>query len=267
MTTFAHARNYCLDTARPTKKIGLHDLPEHRHRHLFHRPSGTYPCIVHKNVDATVLRKHLADRTVDRGVVIHIERSHLHGELLSCDDLLKFMGPIQISHRRNDFVAATRERHGGRKPDAAAGAGDQCDGHCRLPTRRNFLLYLHCLPTQGKESRCIFRTLSHRAAPAKSASVCEGTSALPANASIGAASIWLTSSVWDCSGDRIRAITWNNGGQAGHHPLVHEASNSSSATTRASSPACLWPTPIHPRCLAARQVVRMPWCRRPARIL
>ena len=32
---------------------------------------------------------------------------------------------------------------------------------------------------------------------------------------------------------------------------AHEASNSSSAMMRANSPACLWPTPAHPRCLAA----------------
>src|SRR5262245_32973024 len=32
---------------------------------------------------------------------------------------------------------------------------------------------------------------------------------------------------------------------------MREASNSSSGATRASSPACLWPTPTHPRCWAA----------------
>src|SRR5262249_7265335 len=82
MTTFAHAWNYCLDTAQRTEKIGFHDFPEHRHRHLFDRSSATYSCIVHKNVDATVLRKRLADCSVDRGVIIHIKRSHRHRELL-----------------------------------------------------------------------------------------------------------------------------------------------------------------------------------------
>jgi hypothetical protein len=38
--------------------------------------SATHTSVVHENVDATVLRKHLIDRITDRSVVIHIERGH-----------------------------------------------------------------------------------------------------------------------------------------------------------------------------------------------
>jgi len=49
---------------------------------------------------------------------------------------------------------------------------------------------------------------------------------------------------------------------------AHEASNSSSATTRSSSSACLWPTPTDPPCFGGyRKWFRVPWVRVPVRIL
>jgi hypothetical protein len=134
MTARAHARYHGLNAAQSTEKVRFHDLAEGPYWHLFHRSSTTtYASVIHENVNATVLCKHLIDRIGYGTVVIHIEHGYGHRKPFGRDDLPKFSATIQISHRRNYFVAATCERHGGCQSDAATGAGNQCDGHVCLP--------------------------------------------------------------------------------------------------------------------------------------
>ena len=80
MTARAHARYHGFNAAQTTEKVRFHDLAEEPYWHLFHRSSSTtYACVIHENVNATVLCKHLIDRIGYGTVVIHIERGYVTG--------------------------------------------------------------------------------------------------------------------------------------------------------------------------------------------
>src|ERR1700730_2883947 len=125
MTMFAHTGYHGFDAAQGAEEIGFHGLAEDPHRHLLHRSPGTHTSVVHENVDATVLRKHLLDRITDGSLVVYIERSHRHREAFCRDDLPKLTGPVHVSHRRDYGVSATPERHRSSQSDATTGAGNQ----------------------------------------------------------------------------------------------------------------------------------------------
>ena len=77
----------------------------------------------------------LAERALDRSVIIHVERGHCDRKLLGRHDFLKLTRTLQIPHRRNDGVPSTRKRHGGRQSNSAARSGNQCNGHEYPPNR------------------------------------------------------------------------------------------------------------------------------------
>ena len=79
MPPFTHPGDDGLDAAQRAEKIGLHDFTKPCRGALLHRSAATNPCVIHQDVEATVLREDLAQRTFDRSVIIHVERRQATG--------------------------------------------------------------------------------------------------------------------------------------------------------------------------------------------
>jgi hypothetical protein len=131
----AHPGYDGLDAAERAEEIGFHHFAKSQRGAFLHRAAATNPGVIHQHVEATVIGEDLAERPLDRSIIIHVERGHRDRKLLGGHDFLKLTRTLRISHRRNDSMPTTRKRHGGRQSNSAACSGNQCNGHEYPPNR------------------------------------------------------------------------------------------------------------------------------------
>src|SRR6478736_4223631 len=109
MPPLAHPGYDGLDAAERAEEIGFHHLAKSRRRAFLHRAAATNSGVIHQHVEATVFGEDLAERTLDRSIIVHVERGHRDRKLLGGHDFLKLTSTFRISHRRNDSMRTTRK--------------------------------------------------------------------------------------------------------------------------------------------------------------
>ena len=129
----AHAREHRTDHPDRAEVVRLEERLRPLDGDFLDRAAAADPGVVDQDVHAAGGPEHLAHAPRHRRLVVHVERDGTDRELLLPDGLRQLAGGRRTPQPRPDFVAPAREVERGREADAAAGAGDQDDGHGNLP--------------------------------------------------------------------------------------------------------------------------------------
>jgi hypothetical protein len=132
LPALAHAGEHRADHPDGAEVVGLEQAASPVHRNVLDGAAASDPRVVHEDVDPPGGAQDVVDRPLDRGVVVHVEREGMEGEPLPLEGLGELAPRRQGPQPRVDVVAEPGEVQRGGQANAAAGTGDQDDGHGRL---------------------------------------------------------------------------------------------------------------------------------------